>query len=150
MVVGLMVVLPIVSVGLEFAVSGGDADLVAAIGKWFLFWGVGVRLFVAGLSQVGRPGFTATNILGTDPPAQTLQIVQELGFANLGMGALGLIAPWMAGWVVPGAIPAVVFLGAAGLRHVVKTNKNSKEVFATVTDLFVAGVLLVFVVVSVA
>ena len=149
MIVALMIVLPVVSIVVELAVSGGDADFWFTIGKWFLFWGVGVRLFVAGLSQAFKPQFTAKNILGeTDSPG-ALQVVQELGYANLGMGLVGLITPWISDWAIPGAIPAVVFLGLSGLRHITKPGKNRKELLATITDLFVAAILLAFIIVSV-
>jgi len=149
MVIGLMVVLPLISVIAEFAVSGGSADVLPLAGKWFLFWGVGVRLFIAGLSQTFRPEFTAENILGNKDTGAT-QVVKELGFANIGMGVLGLVAPWVAGWSVPAAIAPAIFLGLAGIVHVAKKHKNSKEWAATVTDLIVAIVLAIFVVVSVA
>ncbi len=149
MVIGLMVVLPIISVVAEFAVSRGGANALLLAGKWFLFWGVGVRLFIAGLSQTVRPGFTVENILGNED-AGAAQIVKELGFANLGMGMLGIVAPWIPGWSVPAAITPAIFLGLAGIVHIIKKNKNSKEWVATVTDLFVAIVLAIFVIVSVA
>ncbi len=149
MVVAFMIVLPLVSVVIELVVSGGDADVWMTIGKWFLFWGVGVRLFITGLSQAFKPQFTSDNILGGDTSPQTLQIVQELGYANLGMGAVGLIAPWVSDWAIPAAIPATVFLGLAGIRHIGKSGKNGKELLATATDLFVAAVLLAFILVSV-
>jgi hypothetical protein len=148
MVVGLTVVLPVLSIIIEFAISGGSADLIALVGKWFLFWAVGVRLFTAGLSQVFRPSFTVENILGSDNVG-AVQIVKELSFANIGFGLLGLIAPWVAGWGVPAAIAPAIFLGLAGIVHVAKKDKNTKEWVATLTDLFVAAVLLVFVIASV-
>ncbi len=150
MLIGFMVVLPIVSIVIELIASGGDADVWFTIGKWFLFWGVGMRLFVAGISQLFKPQFTANNILGGTTSPAALQVVQELGFANLGMGAVALIAPWVSDWAIPASIPAIVFLGLAGLRHIAKPGKNGKEFLATITDLFVAVVLLAFVVASVA
>lgn len=38
-------------------------DILPLIGKWFVFWTVGVRLFTAGLRQIWRPQFTAQKIL---------------------------------------------------------------------------------------
>lgn len=149
MVIGLMVVLPIVSAIVELVLTGSSANVLAVIGKWFLFWGVGVRLTIAGISQSFKPSFTAENILGEKGSSGANQIVQELGFANLGFGIVGLIAPWVAGWAVPAAIPAAIFLGIAGLRHIAKPNKNGKEWLATLTDLLVSVVLIVFVIGSV-
>jgi hypothetical protein len=147
-VVGLTVVLPIVSIVIELVAAPGS-DPLTVTGKWFLFWGAGVRLFTAGLSQITRPQFTAENILGEKVTGANL-IVQELGFANVGIGVAAIIGAWVPGWAVPIAIVPVVFLLLAGIRHIVKPNKNTKEVVATLTDLLVAVVLAVFVVWSVA
>jgi hypothetical protein len=73
---------------------------------------------------------------------------RELGFANLGMGILGIAGAWVGGWMVPAAIAPGVFLLLAGITHATKAGKNSKELAATLTDLLVGGVLVVFVVLS--
>lgn len=151
MVIGLMVVLPVVSIVIEMVIAGGSADPVFLIGKWFLFWGAGVRLLIAGVSQIFRPAFTAENILGSKAAADSgiNQIVQELGFANLAFGLVATIGTWVAGWPVPAAIAPGLYLLLAGLRHLPKKGKNTKEWVATLTDLLVGAVLIVFVVVSV-
>jgi hypothetical protein len=149
MVLALMVVAPIVSIVVELLVAHGSADPLFVVGKWFLFWGAGVRLFIAGVSQVFRPAFTAQNILGETTPTAN-HLVQELGFANLGIGLAAILGAWVPGWPVPVAIVPAVFLTAAGIRHIAKSDKNTKELVATLTDLLVGVVLAVFVVVSVA
>ncbi|MEX1060621.1 MAG: hypothetical protein WED13_06330, partial [Methyloceanibacter sp.] len=53
----LMLVLPLLSVAAEVPMLPDATALMGLIGKWFTFWGVGVRLFFAGLSQVFRPQF---------------------------------------------------------------------------------------------
>jgi len=148
MVVGLMVVAPIVSIVVELIAAPGS-DPLAVTGKWFLFWGAGVRLFTAGLSQITRPRFTAQSILGETTTAAN-QVVQELGFANLGFGTVAIVGAWVPGWAVPAAIGPAVFLLAAGIRHIVKSGKNTKELMATLSDLLVGVVLAVFVVWSLA
>lgn len=147
-VVGLTLVLPIVSIVIELVAVPGS-DPLAVTGKWFLFWGAGVRLFTAGLSQITRPQFTAENILGEKVTGANL-IVQELGFANVGIGLAAIIGAWVPGWAVPVAVAPAIFLLAAGIRHIVKPNKNTKELVATLTDLLVGVVLAVFVVWSLA
>jgi len=147
LVLGLMVVVPAASTLIEFAADGGGNPLLLA-GKWFTFWGIGVRLFIAGLSQTLRPGFTAQNILGAKPDASANLIVQELGFANLAFGLVGILSLPIFGWLVPAALAGGVFLALAGIRHIAKPHKNTKEWIATLTDLLVAAVALVFVVYS--
>ena len=58
-VVLLMLVLPAACVIGQIAWSAGAADVMPLVGKWFVFWMVGVRLFIAGVRQVAQPQFTA-------------------------------------------------------------------------------------------
>jgi len=146
MVVGLVVVAPVASVLIELLAAGGSGDVMLLVGKWFTFWAVGVRLFTAGLSQVFRPGFTASTILDAKPDPSVNQIVQELGFANLAFGTLGILSLPISGWLVPAALAGGLFLGLAGIRHIAKPHKSTKEWLATLTDLLVFVVLLAFVI----
>ena len=135
-------ILPLASSAVELGAGGGDPILVA--GRWFLFWGVGTRLMLAGVVQVLRPSFTLRGVLG-QADSGALQIVQELGFANIAMGALGMIGAFVPDWWAAAAIPGGIFLGQAGLRHVLTPEKGLEERVATWTDLLVAAAMLVFV-----
>jgi hypothetical protein len=132
-------ILPLVSSTIHLAVAGGNPLIVA--GMWWAFWGVGTRLTVAGISQLVNPARTAKGILGIDD-AGAEQVVHELGYANLSMGLIALIAPFVPGWGILGAVGGAIYLGLAGFRHVTKRGKNLDENIATWTD------LLVFVVVG--
>ncbi|WP_431283904.1 hypothetical protein ACQW02_03575 [Humitalea sp. 24SJ18S-53] len=123
----------------------GQADLVALIGTWFVFWAVGVRLMLAGAWQIVKPSFTAVKILGVTDPA-ALIIVQELGFANLSIGAIGALSLLAPAWTVPAAITGGLFYALAGLRHLLQPGRNAKEIVAMVSDLFAAAVLAAFLV----
>lgn len=138
------VVLPLLFGVIEMVARPGD-DIVLVFGKWFLFWGVGTRLVLAGAFQVTHPEFTVRNILGA-PDASAAQIAQELGFANLAMGIVAVVATFVPDWWAAAAIPGGLYLGQAGLRHVRKPGKDREEVVATWTDLLVAAAMAVFVV----
>ncbi|MFZ1382677.1 MAG: hypothetical protein WAS54_07835 [Scrofimicrobium sp.] len=136
------VILPIVSGCVELATVGGDPVLV--LGKWWVFWGVGTRLLVAGIAQASGRGPT-TKILGaSESTIQEKQLTRELGTANVGMGLAGLLA-LVPGWAVPAGLAGGVFLFIAGLLHVTKRDKNAQEALATWTDLIVGAVVLVLV-----
>ena len=138
------VVLPLVSGFVELALQGGD-DPIHVFGRWFLFWGVGTRLLVAGLSQIVRPGFTAALLGIGDPDAN--QLVQELGYMNAIVGAVAVVAAAaVPGWQVPLAIIGGGYLGLAGLRHVAKRGVETAELVATWTDLVVAAAMAVFLI----
>ncbi|MBR0651486.1 hypothetical protein GXW78_17585 [Roseomonas terrae] len=124
------------------AAWASGAPMGEAIGRWFAFWAVGVRLFTAGLSQVIRPRFTSETIFAvTDPRARPL--VRELGFGNIALGTLGIASIAFPSWVVPAAVGGAVFYGLAGAAHVMAKSRNAKRRLAMVTDLAVAGVLVV-------
>ncbi len=137
------VVLPIASGSIALAITHGDP--ISTFGAWFLFWAVGTRLLVAGISQVIRPGFTVHNILG-ETNVGAAQIAQELGFANLSIGVGAIVAAFLGDWGIPAAIIGGLFLGLAGFRHLPKRHPNAKETVATWTDLLVFAVMAVYVV----
>ena len=140
----LLLVLPLLSVAIE-AVLFVVPDPMALVGKWFTFWGVGVRLFLAGASQVLRPQFTSEGILGIKDQG-AVAVVRELGFANLSVGTVGLLSLALPEWIVPAAVAGGMFYLLAGAQHAVRKDKNVKEWTALVTDLFMFLVLAAFVV----
>jgi len=140
LVIAQTVVLPIVSGAIELAVVGGDPVLV--FGKWWAFWGVGTRLLVAGVAQVSGKGPTSEILGSGQASTQEVQLIRELGTANIGMGIAGLLA-LIPGWAVPAGIAGGVFLLIAGVMHLPKRGKNAQETLATWTDLLVGLVVLV-------
>lgn len=142
-----MFVLPAGSVAVEYAVLHTGGDLVALIGKWFAFWGVGMRLGIAGLRQAFNPAFTAQDIFEIEDP-RVHPIVRELGFANLSLGLLGLLA-LVPGWPLPAAIAGGLFFALAGWKHVNAKERNLTRTVAMISDLFIAAVLAAFVAISV-
>jgi hypothetical protein len=134
LVIGQTVVLPLISGILELALVGGDPVLV--FGKWWVFWGVGTRLLVAGVVQTSGRGPTAAILGAASPSAQEQQLTRELGVANVGMGLAGILA-LVPGWALPAGFAGGIFLLIAGIMHVPKRNKNAQETLATWTDLIV-------------
>jgi hypothetical protein len=141
-VVLLLLVLPAASVVIEVLARGGD--LLLLIGKWFTFWAVGARLFIAGLRQVAQPQFTAAEIFAIKEPA-ALGIVRELGFANLAMGALGLLSLVLPAFIVPAAIVGGLYYGLAGAGHAWRGHRNFAEQVAMVSDFLIFVLLAVFI-----
>ena len=87
----LMFILPIVSIIAEAGLSAAPQAMIVLIGKWFVFWAVGIRLLLAALRQIAKPEFTAETIFGiTDRKA--LPVVQELGFGNLAIAAIAIVS----------------------------------------------------------
>jgi len=143
-VVLLLLVLPTACVIAEALWLRGAADLMVLVGKWFVFWAVGVRLFIAGLRQVVQPQFTAESIFAIKDRS-ALAIVREVGFGNLSIGTVGLLSIAKPGFVLPAAIVGGLYYGLAGVGHLVRKERNLNEQMTLVSDLFIFVVLGVFV-----
>jgi hypothetical protein len=143
MVLLLMVLFPIVSILLDFFLLKSSTDMFLLIGKWFVFWAVGIRQLFAGLRQSIQPQFTLEKIFGIKNH-ESLIIVQELGFANVSMGLLGILSIINNEWILPSAIISGLYFGTAGIRHIIRNDKNSIEIIAMLSDLFLFTILLIF------
>jgi uncharacterized protein DUF6790 len=138
----LMFVLPVGCALAEHALPGA-APFMALIGKWFVFWAVGIRLVLAGVRQLFQPEFTAQRIFrieGTD----AFPLVREIGASNLALGAVGVASLWRADFILPSALASAIFYAIAGFRHVLETGRSLNETVAMVSDLFVFIVLAAF------
>lgn len=136
-----MVILPVVSIAGELATTSGVGAFVVVAIKWFAFWAVGVRLLLAGVTQIWKPAFTVKGILGIDEPRAHV-LAQELGFANVAIGLTGLLSLVFTAWVLPVALVGGLFLGLAGLNHARRPHRNMRETVAMYSDLWAAIILL--------
>lgn len=139
----LMVVLPAGSVIAEFVLTQGAAGWLPLIGKWVVFWGVGIRLLVAGFRQVIRPNLTA-EMLGAKEPAANV-LVRELGFGNLAIGTTGALTLSLPNWTLAAAMCGGLFYGFAGVQHIFAKHRSTEESWAMVSDLGIFLVLAVYV-----
>lgn len=135
---GLMVIIPALSVVIE-AMTHPPADWLWLIAKWFIFWGVGIRLFTAGIRQVAQPSFTAKTIFNMDFP-DAEKLVTEIGFGNLAMGGIATLSLIFPAWVVPAGLIGSIYLGLAGLKHIFNAHRTAEETTAMVTDLIIGVV----------
>lgn len=138
-----MLLLPVASILIERWTGAGAANLWQLVGKWFVFWGVGVRLLIAGARQIARPDLTATGIFGVTDKA-AFPLAQELGFWNVTIGLLAIISLKRPDWVPPVAIAAMLFYAMAGAQHATNRAREFSENVAMVSDLAMAALLLAF------
>jgi hypothetical protein len=148
MVVLLMGIFPLASIVIESVLLRSTSGLVFLTGKWFVFWAVGLRLLLAGLRQAITPQYTAEEILGIKSKEPFI-LVQELGFANLSIGLLGLSTLLNSTWIMPAALVGGLFYGLTGLRHILTKVRNRLENIAMISDLFIFIVLLAYFVLAV-
>jgi hypothetical protein len=139
----LMLAAPLGAIAIEHSVVHGAAPLMSLVGKWFVFWAVGVRLALAGLRQYIEPKFTAEQIFEIHND-DALPLVRELGIANFAAGTVGILSLLRPDFVLPPAIAAAIFYGVAGFRHAQQPRRNAKETFAMATDFFAFAVLAAY------
>ena len=146
-VIGLMLIFPTASVLFELVLEHHGVLNGYVVGKWFVFWAVGVRLLIAGIRQIVQPRYTAETILGIKDPDAML-VVRELGFANTAIGSAGLGSVFLPGWILPVAIIGAVFYGLAGINHITHGRRNTLQNVAMTSDLFAAAVLIIICLVN--
>jgi hypothetical protein len=113
------------------------------IGKWFVFWVIGVRLFIAGLRQVFKPAFTAQEIFHIKSE-ESFVVVKELGLANICMGSMGILSLLNPDWCLLAAIGGGLYFGLAGILHVIKKPVSTNETIAMVSDLLFFVLMAVY------
>ncbi|TCC98521.1 DUF6790 family protein [Pedobacter hiemivivus] len=137
-----MLILPIVSIVVE--VFSADVDFsVLLVGKWLIFWAIGVRLLIAGIRQITKPSFTAHQIFritGND----SFPIIRELGFANICIGIIAMLSVFRPEWRMPAAIAGGLYFGLAGMMHLIKKPESRNEAIALVSDLYIFIIMLVY------
>jgi hypothetical protein len=138
----LMFVFPIISIVIEVLVNKNHAALIELVGKWFIFWGVGIRFLTVGIRQIFKPELTAEGIFGIKDK-KSLILVQELGFATFSIGVLATLTIFNQSWLLPTSIVGGLFFGLAGIRHIFK-KRNFEENIATYSDLFIFLVMLIY------
>lgn len=142
-VIALLLVVPLCSILVQRYFFHSDAGLGLLIGRWFVFWGVGVRLVLAGARQILNPRYTAETILGLKT-AEPWIVVRELGFANLALGVVGFSSLFARTWLLPSAVAGAIFYGLAGINHLFTSHRNRLQNFAMLSDLFICAILLAF------
>jgi hypothetical protein len=138
-VLGLMVILPMATYAVERSLATNVHDSWEMLFRWFIFWGIGVRLFVAGIRQIAQPSFTAREIFHLSSPDAEV-VVRELGFANVCMGLAAAAAGFVASWRPCAAFTGGLYFGIAGVMHAIKRPATPNEWVALTSDLFIFGI----------
>jgi hypothetical protein len=139
----LLFILPVLSMTGEhfFEQSAFDWPL---IGKWFIFWAIGIRLFTAGISQASNPLFTAR--IFKMKSEEGFVVIRELGFANISLGVMGILSVINDDWRLLAAITGGFFLGIAGIHHLIKRPDSQNEIIAMFYDLSVMAVIILYLI----
>jgi hypothetical protein len=141
-IVGVSVItflLPPVS-GVAEHVIGNEPLAWVKVGKWFIFYAVGLRLFLAGLRQSLKPAFTAKAIFHMEG-TEAYPVIRELGFANLCFGLIGLISLFVPQWRMVSAFGSGIYYGLAAGLHLFRKADGINERFALYTDILIFAAL---------
>lgn len=138
----LTIVLPAIGCVIEY-LTRNSAPSFSMFSKWFIFWAVGLRLFVAGIKQVVNPAFTAKQIFHLQSP-ESFPILRELGFANICFGLVAIVSLFKPEWRIVSAFASGLYFGIAGIQHALKSGSGINEKFALWTDLFISALLLFY------
>ena len=131
-----MLILPVASVVTE-CIKHTSIFGWPLIGKWFVFWAIGVRLLTAGIRQVAKPSFTAREIFHISNE-ESFVIVKELGYANICMGAIGILSIFSSACCLLAAFGGGLYFGLAGLQHMIKKPVSANERIALVSDVLIS------------
>jgi len=131
----LMVILPIVFTMVELHLTIPNKALVLILGKWLLFWGVGCRLFIAGIRQITKPSFTAQSIFNISGE-ECFVVIRELGMANICAGLTAIISLMVPQWQTAAAFMGGLYFGLAGVLHIARKHRNANEIIPMLTDFY--------------
>jgi hypothetical protein len=140
-VIFLMLVLPVISIVVQNIIYKTWNWEWYEIGKWFVFWAIGVRILGAGIKQVMNPEFTAKEILKIENK-ECFLVVRELGFANICIGITGVISIVNYHWYIIGGLGGCLYLGLAGIQHIFMKEKGVNEKLAMISDLLVFVIVI--------
>jgi hypothetical protein len=140
-------VIPLAAFAIEH-LTGNAALSFALFGKWFIFSAVGLRLSIAGIRQISKPGFTAKEIFHIES-AESWPIVRELGFANLCFGLVGIISLFRSDWRNVSAFASGMYYAFAGILHLLKKSAGANEKFALWTDLIIFALLTIYFILTI-
>jgi hypothetical protein len=144
----ILVILPVLSVFGDSYFENERLDW-QLMGKWFIFWAIGIRLFVAGIKQASNPEYTATKIFHLKK-GEGLIVIRELGFANISLGVMGILSVINNNWRLIAAVTGGLFFGLAGIQHLFNKSIGRNESIAMFGDLFVLLMVALYLIFSVA
>ena len=129
--IALIAVLPITAALLESRIDQVSLNS-ANYWKWFIFWGVGIRLFFKGIKLASTP--------------QSHLTLLELGFANMALGSMGILSVINDQWRLIAAIAGAIYFGLADMLRLLKKTDGRHERVALVYNILVFLGLVAFMV----
>jgi hypothetical protein len=113
--------------------------------KWFIFWGLGIRLFFKGIKLASTPQFTGLS-LSSFKNRDSYLLLLELGFANMALGSMGILSVINDQWRLIAAIAGAIYFGLADMLRLLKKPGGRHELVALIYNLLVFAGLVGYLV----
>jgi hypothetical protein len=140
--ISLIVLLPVLSIICEFKIEHSAINWELT-GKWFIFWAIGMRLFLSGIRQASSPEFTVTKIFRVRN-RETFILNRRLGFASIALGIMGILSVINDEWRMIAAITSGVFFGLSVIQDATGKIVNLVEISVLIFDVLTFCVLGLF------
>jgi uncharacterized protein DUF6790 len=142
--IALIAVLPITAALLESRIDQVPLN-AANYWKWFIFWGVGIRLFFKGIRLASTPQITGLSITSFKNRDSYLLLL-ELGFANMALGSMGILSVINDQWRLIAAIAGAIYFGLTDMLRLLKKTDGRHERVALIYNILVFSGLVAFMV----
>jgi hypothetical protein len=113
--------------------------------KWFIFWGVGIRLFFKGVKLTSTPQFTGLT-LSSFKNRESCLLLLELGFANMALGSMGILSVINDQWRLIAAIAGAIYFGLANMLRVLTKTGGCHELVTLIHNILVFSGLVAFLI----
>lgn len=146
-VITFFALLPIIATIIDIFLSKSEVNALGIMFKWFVFSGVGLRLFTAGLKQAINPSFTAKEIFKASEEKSFL-IVREIGLANISIGVIGILSLFLPEFRLAAGTSGGLYFGLAGCLHLFNKQRSKEEIFPMISDFYIFFVLLILSIIN--
>ena len=142
--IALIAVLPITAALIESRIDQVPLNY-ANYWKWFIFWGVGIRLFFKGVRLASTPQMTGLSV-SSFRSRESYLLLLELGFANMALGSMGILSVINDQWRLIAAIAGAIYFGLADMLRLLKKTDGRHERVALIYNILVFLGLVAFMV----
>ena len=133
--IALVAVLPIAAAALESRIDHLALNW-PTYWKWFIFWGLGIRLFFKGIKLASTPQYTGLS-LSSFKNRESYLLLLELGFACMALGSMGILSVINDQWRLIAAIGGAIYFGLSDMLRVIKKPGGRHELVALIYNIVV-------------
>ena len=145
--ISISIILPLLCVLIEIAISKRQNNAIIfknTFLKWLCFWVVGFNAISVGVMQAFNPSYTA-NLLHVT--MSDFIIVEELGFAQLGIGIVALLSLKWVKFRKPAVMAYGIFIFGCTVIHFLRFSViDMGEIISTSNDIWVLIVAALIVI----